>query len=209
MKTFFHAVRPAASLVVIFTLLLGVVYPLLITGIAQSFFAKRADGSLIVVDDKVIGSKLIGQHFSQPHYFWGRPSATTPPYNPAASSGSNLGMANPVLEGQMAARMAQLTEHDAKNTAPVPIDLITSSASGLDPHISLAAALYQLPRVAKARGMSQQELEALVRLHERHGLSTLFGTPYVHVLELNRELDSIKPVHKQNTPKKKQVKSGH
>ncbi len=209
MRALIATVRPAFMLVLLLTLLLGAGYPLLITGAAQLAFSKRADGSLVEVGGQVVGSKLIGQQFSMPHYFWGRPSATTPPYNPAASGGSNLGMSNPLLGEQMAARIALLKQHHpADSQQRVPIDLITASASGLDPHISLDAALFQLPRVAKARGMSHQELTALIRLHERRGFATLFAAPYVHVLELNRELDAIKPMQPDIAEKKKQVKSG-
>lgn len=209
MTSWLRSLRPAISLVIIFTLLVGVVYPLLVTGASQLLFAKRADGSLIRVGDKVIGSKLLGQHFSQPHYFWGRPSSTTPPYNAAASSGSNLGMANPVLHEQIAARIAELKRHDPASSKLIPVDLITASASGLDPHISLEAALYQLPRVAKLRGMSREELGALIKLHERRGFQVMFGAPYVHVLELNRELDAVRPMSAVSPATKKQVKSPH
>src|SRR4030066_617631 len=145
--------RPAFVSIAIFTLLTGVLYPLMITGIAQVIFPHQANGSLIVQDGQVVGSELIGQSFDDPRYFWGRPSATSPfPYNAAASSGSNLGPTNPALTEEVKARIAALKAVDPTNKSPIPVDLITASGSGLHPNISSAAALYQVPRVAKARG---------------------------------------------------------
>ncbi len=185
--------RPAIVALALFTLLAGFIYPFVVTGIAQAVFPRQANGSLIVQDGKVIGSELIGQSFDSPSYFWGRLSATSPfPYNAAASSGSNLGPTNPALLVTAQARIAALKAADPQNTLPVPIDLVTSSGSGLDPDISLAAALYQIPRVAKARGMSQDSVRALVDLYSQGYQFGLLGAPRVNVLQLNLALDGIK-----------------
>ncbi len=149
-------IRPALMLLLIFTVLTGLLYPLVVTGIAQLVFPSQANGSLISSNGQTVGSSLIGQQFDDPKYFWGRLSATGPyPYNAAASSGSNLGPTNPALLDEVKARIAALKAADPTNTQPIPVDLVTSSGSGLDPNISIAAALYQLPRVARARGMSE------------------------------------------------------
>ncbi len=146
-------IRPALMAILIFTLLTGVIYPLVVTGIAQLVFPHQANGSLIVNNGQAVGSELIGQPFDDPKYFWGRLSATSPfPYNAAASSGSNLGPTNPALLDAVKARIAALKAADPTNTQPIPVDLVTASGSGLDPDISVAAALYQVPRVARARG---------------------------------------------------------
>src|ERR1044072_2354561 len=158
--------RPALTMLLALTLLTGVVYPLIVTGLAQMMFPQQANGSLMVREGKVIGSELIGQYFDEPKYFWGRPSATSPfPYNAAASSGSNLGPTNPVLIEAVKTRVATLRAADPGNEAPVPVDLVTASGSGLDPHISPAAAQYQVKRVARARGLDENTVKELVAGH--------------------------------------------
>jgi K+-transporting ATPase ATPase C chain len=171
-----------------FTLLTGLVYPLAVTGLAQVFFPRQANGSLIEKDGKVIGSVLIGQPFSDPRSFWGRPSATASfPYNAANSGGSNLGPTNPDLLKRVSADIARL--HASQGTGPVPVDLVTSSASGLDPHISPAAALYQVERVAKARGLDPAAVRRLVQKHVEGRQLGVLGEPRVNVLELNLDLE--------------------
>jgi K+-transporting ATPase ATPase C chain len=188
-----HQIRAASVSIAIFTLLTGILYPLFITGIAQAFFPHQANGSLIVKNGQVLGSQLIGQPFDDPGYFWGRLSATSPyPYNAAASSGSNLGPTNPALIAEVKTRIADLRAADPSNTAPIPVDLVTSSGSGLDPDISVAAALYQIPRVAKARGMSEDVIRALVDNYIQGRQFGIFGEARVNVLELNLAIDEIK-----------------
>ncbi len=195
--------RPAIVLFILLTLITGVLYPLTVTGIAQAVFPERANGSLIAREGKIVGSSLIGQEFSLPKYFWGRPSATTPvPYTSfnadksSGSSGSNLGPTNPALIESARARIAALASADAaagyprRADQPIPIDLVTSSASGLDPHISLAAAEYQLPRVAKARRLAEDHVRAIVLEHTKPRQLGVLGEPVVHVLELNLALDA-------------------
>jgi K+-transporting ATPase ATPase C chain len=185
--------RPAIISIAIFTFLTGILYPLLITGIAQVIFPSQANGSLVMHNGQVIGSKLIGQLFNDPRYFWGRPSATSPfPYNAAASSGSNLGPTNPALINEVTARIAALKAADPQNNSPIPVDLVTSSGSGLDPNISVAAALYQVPRVAKARGLSEEIVRALVERYTQRRQFGLLGEPRINVLDLNLALDEIK-----------------
>lgn len=185
--------RPALVLLVILIVLTGVIYPLAITGIAQMIFPHQANGSLILHDGQAVGSSLIGQQFDDPRYFWGRLSATSPyPYNAVASSGSNLGPTNPALIAEVQSRIADLKAADPTNTAPIPVDLVTSSASGLDPDISIAAALYQVPRVARERSLSQDAVKALVAKFTRGRTFGIFGEPRVNVLELNLALDAIK-----------------
>ena len=190
--------RPALAALLVLTLLTGVAYPLLVTGIAQVIFPAQANGSLITDGaGGVLGSRLIGQSFDQPQYFWGRPSATGPvPYNAAASSGSNLGPLNPALvgpEGSIQARIDALRAADAAagvaNHAPIPVDLVTASASGLDPHISPTAAYYQAPRVAAARGMALTDVVALISRYTEARTFGLLGEPRVNVLLLNLALD--------------------
>jgi potassium-transporting ATPase KdpC subunit len=184
--------RPAIVLFVLLTVVTGVLYPLVVTGAAQAFFRHQADGSLIVRNGYVIGSELIGQSFTDSRYFWGRLSATSPyPYNAAASSGSNFGPLNRDLAKAAQARIDDLRAADPGNTAPIPVDLVTASGSGLDPAISVAAALYQVPRVARARGLGEAQVRALVdRFTTGRQLGTL-GEPRVNVLRLNLALDGV------------------
>jgi len=183
-------IRPVLVLLLIMTAITGIAYPLFVTGVAQTLFPRQAAGSLIFAHNRVIGSRLIGQDFSTPNYFWGRPSATTPqPYNGLASGGSNLGPLNPALTDAVETRIAALRAADPGNTAPVPVDLVTASASGLDPDISLAAAYYQADRVARARGITPSAVRALIAAHAKTPWLGLFGEPRVNVLELNLALD--------------------
>lgn len=183
-------VRPAIVLFLILTVITGIAYPLVMTGLAQLLFPRQAAGSLIVEDGKVVGSQLIGQAFSDPKYFWSRPSATTPqPYNGTGSTGSNLGPLNPALIVAVKQRIAALHAADPTNKAPVPVDLVTASGSGLDPEESLAAAYYQAGRVARARGLDVEVVRALIVAHERGEFLGVFGDPRVNVLELNLALD--------------------
>jgi len=166
------------------------VYPLVVTGIAQVVFPRTANGSLIVDADKAVGSDLIGQPFDDPKYFWSRPSATSPmPYNGASSSGSNQGPRNPALADAVRDRIAALRSADPGNTGPVPVDLVTASGSGLDPHISVAAADYQVARVAKARNMSIDDVRSIVAANTSGRTFGILGEPRVNVLTLNRALD--------------------
>jgi len=185
--------RPALVVLALFTVITGLVYPLVVTGLAQALFPRQANGSLIVQGGRPVGSALIGQPFDDPRYFWGRPSATAPfPYNAAASAGSNLGPASKDLVEAVQARVAALRAADPGNTAPIPVDLVTSSASGLDPQISVAAALYQAPRVARARGLSIDAVRALIARHTEGRQFDILGEPRVNVLELNLALDEGK-----------------
>lgn len=185
--------RPALTLLVLLSCLLGVAYPLLMTGVARVVFPRQAAGSLVYQDGKLIGSSLIGQSFSDPKYFWGRPSATAPQaYNGLASTGSNLGPLNPALIDQVKAAAAKLREADPGNRKPIPVDLVTASASGLDPQISAAGARYQIARVAQARGIAPAALEQLVASHEQGKIAGLIGEQRVNVLELNLALDKLR-----------------
>ncbi len=184
--------RPAILILVVLTVVTGVVYPLVVTGIAQVFFPRQAAGSLIVVDGKVVGSALIGQPFDDPRYFWSRPSATSPsPYNAASSSGSNQGPTNPALADAVRGRIDALRAADPRNTAPVPVDLVTASASGLDPDITPAAAQFQIPRVAKARNLPDAEVAGLVEKATSGRQLGVIGEPRVNVLDLNLALDKL------------------
>ena len=185
-------VRPAVTLFILLSIVTGLIYPLLVTGIGQALFPKQAAGSLIERDGKPVGSRLIGQNFTDPKYFWGRPSATSPyPNNAAASSGSNLGPLNPTLKEAVEARIKTLREADPGNTTPIPVDLVTASASGLDPHISPAAAEYQVARVARARGLAPETVRNLVAMRTENRQWGIFGEPRVNVLELNLALDRL------------------
>lgn len=184
--------RPAATLLALLTALTGAAYPALVTGVAGLAFPAQAGGSLIAVDGKPSGSRLIGQAFTAPRYFWGRPSATAPaPNNAAGSSGSNLGPLNPALLDAVKARIEALRAADPGNRAPVPVDLVTASASGLDPEISPAAAFYQAGRVARVRGIERAAVEDLVRRHTEHPLLGFLGEQRVNVLALNLALDKL------------------
>jgi len=184
--------RPALTLFVVLSLVTGLLYPLAVTGVAQTAFPHQANGSLITQDGKAVGSELIGQSFTEPGHFWGRPSATAPmPYNASASGGSNLGPTNPALTDAVKARTEALRAADPGNTRPVPVDLVTASASGLDPHISPAAAAYQTERVARARGLPVAQVQALVQQHTDTPWLGLLGEPRVNVLALNLALDSL------------------
>jgi K+-transporting ATPase ATPase C chain len=183
--------RPALTLLIVFSLLTGLAYPLLTTGIARLVFPWQAAGSLIERDGKTLGSMLIGQGFSDPKYFWSRPSATSPmPYNPLASGGSNLGPLTPALADAVKGRIDALHAADPGNTATVPADLVYSSASGLDPHISLAAALYQAGRVSRVRNLPIEQVRQLINEHSEGMLLGFLGEPRVNVLALNLALDA-------------------
>ena len=183
-------VRPVLVLFSALTTLTGIMYPLVVTGLGQWLFPAQAHGSLVYRDGKAVGSLLVGQNFTEPKHFWGRPSATTPvPNNAAASGGSNLGPLNPALVDAVKGRLEALRAADPTNAAPVPNELVTASASGLDPHISLAAAEYQLPRVARARHMREETLRALVNDFTQNPGFGLLGEPYINMLELNLALD--------------------
>ncbi|HWC01766.1 MAG TPA: potassium-transporting ATPase subunit KdpC [Methylomirabilota bacterium] len=188
-----NQLKPAVLMLVWLSLITGVAYPLLVTGIAQVAFPAQANGSLVMRDGKAVGSALIGQPFDDPKYFWGRLSATTPHgYNAAASSGSNLGPLNPNLHAATKARIEVLREADPGNTAPVPVDLATASASGLDPHISPAGALYQVRRVARARGIADEKIRRLVEQHIEPRQLGVLGESRVNVLLLNLALDGVR-----------------
>lgn len=191
---FAQSIRISVLLFVFLTLLLGVAYPALVTGILQSTFPRQAEGSLIVKDGKTIGSALIGQNFTDPKYFWGRLSATSPaPYNAASSSGSNYGVNNQGLLDAVKGRAEALRKADPGNDAAIPVDLVTASGSGLDPHISVAAAEYQISRVAKARGMAYADLRSLVEDRVEGRFLGILGEPVVNVLTLNLALDQHAP----------------
>jgi len=190
--------RPAFFMLLIFTVITGVIYPLVVTGVAQVLFPRQANGSLIVIDGKTYGSELIGQQFDAPNYFWGRLSATGAfPYNAfnaetlTASSGSNYGPLNPALLEMVQARIDALKAADPENTAPIPVDLVTASGSGLDPHISVAAALYQVHRVAQARGLRDEAVKALVEQYTEGRQFGFLGELRVNVLKLNLALDGV------------------
>lgn len=190
--------RPALVVFVLLSLITGIIYPYLVTGIAQVAFPYQANGSVIVVDGQAVGSELIGQQFDDPKYFWGRLSATgTFPYNAfnadnlTASSGSNYGPLNPALTDMVQARIDALKAADPDNTAPIPVDLVTASGSGLDPHISVAAALYQVARVARERGLSEEQVQQLVDQNTEGRQLFILGEPRVNVVKLNLALDRL------------------
>jgi len=184
--------RPCLVLFVLLSLLTGVLYPALITVIGQTAFPHQANGSLIHEGERLAGSELIGQPFSDARYFWGRPSATGPtPYNANASNGSNLGPTNPALRTAVAERIAALRAADPGLTGPIPADLVTASASGLDPHLSPASAVIQVPRVAKARRLTEVAVRQLVEAHIEDRQFGVLGEPRVNVLALNRDLDKL------------------
>ncbi|VVD91654.1 potassium-transporting ATPase subunit KdpC [Pandoraea cepalis] len=184
--------RPMLSLFVVLSVITGLVYPLVVTGIGRAAFSREAAGSLIYKDGRAVGSSLIGQHFDEPKYFWGRLSATAPmPNNGVSSGGSNFGPLNPALADVVKARIAALRAADPSATLPVPVDLVTASASGLDPAISPAAAEYQVTRVAKARGLAPDAVRALVARYTQGRQWGIFGEPRVNVLALNLALDAL------------------
>ena len=185
--------RPAVVLLILLTAITGIAYPLVVTGVARVLFPGQAAGSLIVKDGKPVGSRLIGQPFSDPKYFWSRPSATSPqPDNGLSSGGSNLGPLNPALTDAVKARIAALQAADPSNHAPVPVDLVTASGSGLDPDISLAGAYYQANRIARLRHLSPDRVRALIADQARGRWLGMLGEPRVNVLELNLALDTVK-----------------
>jgi K+-transporting ATPase ATPase C chain len=186
-------IKQAILIFIVLSIITGIIYPLFVTGIVKVFFPAQANGSLIYRSGKPVGSALIGQAFNDPKYFWGRVSATSPvSFNAASSSGSNLGPSNPGLLEAVKARIKALRIADPGNTSPIPVDLVTSSASGLDPHISLAAAYYQAPRIARIRGLSQDTIKIFIAKHTSGRLFGLIGEPVVNVLELNLALDAYK-----------------
>lgn len=189
----FDYLKPAAVLLLIFTLLTGVVYPTLVTGMSELLFSDQANGSLLKnVNGQIIGSELLGQSFTSPSYFWGRPSATSPnAYNAAASSGSNLGPTNPTLVEVIKERVQALKNVDPTNNKLVPVDLVTASASGLDPHITVAAANYQLKRIATLRQLQEEQIAELIKTHIEDRQWFIFGEPRVNVLKLNLALDQL------------------
>lgn len=185
--------RTSLRMFAVLSLLTGLAYPAFVTAVAVAVFPHRARGSLVERDGKVVGSELIGQHFTGPRYFWSRPSATRPaPYNAAGSTGSNLGPSNPALRDAVRDRIAALRAADPGNDAPVPADLVTASASGLDPHISPAAALYQVSRVARARGLTEAAVRELVGSHVEDRQLGVLGERRVNVLQLNLSLDALR-----------------
>ncbi len=194
-------IRPAASILILFTVITGVIYPFAVTGVAQTIMPSQANGSMIMRDGKPVGSALIGQPFAAPEYFWSRPSATSAkPYDAASSSGSNLGPTNPALVDAIKSRIEALragnaasdTSHNSNNTTPIPVDLVTSSASGLDPDISVAAAEYQIARVAAARKLPIERVRMLVNANKELPLLGFIGEPHVNVLKLNLALNDLK-----------------
>ena len=190
----FTQFRPALVMLILMTAITGAIYPAVVTGIAQVIFPSQANGSLIEQNGKAIGSALIGQPFGDAKYFWPRPSATSPyPNNASSSSGSNQGPLNPALTEAVEGRIKALREADPDNKAPVPVDLVTASGSGLDPHISPAAAEYQVARVAKARGLDPAKVKALVAAHTEGRQLGFLGEARVNVLELNLSLDAAAP----------------
>ena len=184
--------KPALILLIALSVLTGMIYPALVTGLANVVFPNQANGSLLENEGKIVGSRLIGQNFADPGHFWGRPSATGPmPYNAAASSGSNQGPLNPALEAAVKGRIAALQANNPGQSAPIPVDLVTASASGLDPHISVAAALWQVPRIAGQRRLAETEITSLVSKHTEGRQWGLLGEPRVNVLALNLALDKL------------------
>lgn len=182
--------RPSLVTLIGFTVLTGIAYPLVVTGIAQSLWPHQANGSIIMRGSQAVGSELLGQQFTAPGYFWSRPSAASPPYNGIGASGSNLAASNPVLADTVKARVAALHALDPGNTLPAPVDLVTASASGLDPHISPAAAEFQVARVARARHMSEAAVQNLVQRYTQPRDLGILGEPRVNVLDLNLALDA-------------------
>ncbi len=188
--------RTALILLIVLTVLTGLLYPLAVTGLAQLLFPTQANGSLIEHNNRVIGSRLIGQSFTSNAYFWGRPSATSPyPYNGEASSGSNSGPTNPSFLATVEDRIAQLKQASPQNNNAIPVDLVTASGSGLDPDISPQAAFYQVARIAKTRNLSEKEIQSLIQQYTQHRTFGLLGEPRINVLELNLALDHLRTSH--------------
>ena len=198
LKSFFSATRPAISILVLFTVITGVIYPFAVTGVSQIAMPNLANGSLIIRDGKIIGSELIGQPFAAPEYFWSRPSATSAkPYDAAGSGGSNLGPTNPALIDAIKSRVETLRAGESKasgSTTAIPVDLVTASGSGLDPHISAAAAEYQVARVAAARKLTVEQVRTLVSKNTEMPLLGFIGEARVNVLRLNLALNELKPI---------------
>ena len=195
--------RPALVLLILLTLITGIAYPLLTTGLAKLMFSQQATGSLVMLGDEVVGSSLIGQNFTQPGYFSGRPSVTADmPYNPMASGGSNLAISNPELDKAITERVKSLRQANPTQTGPVPVDLVTASASGLDPQISLEAAYYQAPRIASIRQMPLSEVKQLIDSNVQKATPNFFGESVVNVLNLNMALDAQSHVKIPATPTK-------
>ncbi|CAN7624710.1 potassium-transporting ATPase subunit KdpC [Trinickia sp. LjRoot230] len=191
-----NLLRPAVALFAVLTVMTGIIYPAVVTAIGQTVFAHQANGSLIEKDGKPVGSEVIGQQFDAPEYFWGRISATSPnPYNAQSSGGSNLGPTNPALAAEVKARLGALRDADPGNTAAVPVDLVTSSGSGLDPDISPAAAAYQASRVARARSLTREQVDQLIAQNTSGRQLGVLGEARVNVLKLNLALDQLKPIH--------------
>ena len=194
MRTMLKNLKQAVVILALLSVLTGIIYPLFVTAVAQLAFPSKANGSIIYKDGRAVGSELIAQDFSDPKYFWGRPSATSGyPDNAMASGGSNLGPTNPALADAVKARVSALRAADPGNTSPIPVDIVTASGSGLDPHISPAAALYQVSRIARARGLSEEMLRGLVAKHTENRQFGLLGEERVNALELNIELDASRP----------------
>ena len=201
MKDIFSTLRPALLLLLVFTVVTGLAYPALLTGVARAMFPRQAEGSLIRDQGKVVGSELVGQAFTDPAYFWSRPSALGPfPYNASNSTGSNQGPTNPALYDAVKARVEALRAADPGNTAPVPVDLVTASGSGLDPDISPAAAYYQAPRIARLRGLSVDAVRTLIDHQTEDRTLGFLGEPRVNVLALNRALDKLAPARGAPAP---------
>jgi len=201
MKDIFSTLRPALLLLLVFTVVTGLAYPALLTGVARAMFPRQAEGSLIRDQGKVVGSELVGQAFTDPAYFWSRPSALGPfPYNASNSTGSNQGPTNPALYDAVKARVEALRAADPGNTAPVPVDLVTASGSGLDPDISPAAAYYQAPRIARLRGLSVDAVRTLIDHQTEDRTLGFLGEPRVNVLALNRALDRLAPARGAPAP---------
>lgn len=195
--------RPALVLLILLTLITGIAYPLLTTGLAKLLFAQQANGSLAMLGDEVVGSTLLGQNFTQPDYFSGRPSVTADmPYNPMASGGSNLAISNPALDQAISERVKLQRQANPTQTGPVPVDLVTASGSGLDPSISLEAAYYQAPRIASIRQMPLSEVKQLIDENVQKSVPNFFGEPVVNVLKLNMALDAQSHVTVPATPVK-------
>lgn len=200
-KEAIEQMKTAFILLLMFTVLTGLLYPLVVTGLARLFFPEEANGSLIKQNDTVLGSRLIGQSFSSLAYFWGRPSATNPyPYNGEASSGSNSGPSNPNFLTTVQERIIRLKKADIQNNNLIPVDLVTASASGLDPDISPFAAFYQASRIARARNFPPEAIKNLIQKHIKNRTLGLLGEPRINVLELNLALDSLRNAHAQFTP---------